>query len=248
MNTELQPKTKHQRLLDVTFIAVFAALCYIALTVFFFPFAHMYIHFGNLLVVLAALLVGGWQGGLAGSIGMGFFDIFNGHAESSPKTFLLKFLIGLTVGAVYHFLANRKKYPTAALSAAGGVSLAIAAALIIRVLIKGATLTGKSGILALLFVLVGLLCFCFALFRLKLDQKTAAAAVGAACGMLVNVVGETAWKFVEYLIAGSTAKAATAAALVSQSSTLINAGIAIIGGVALFRVLEKPFARMRKHA
>jgi uncharacterized membrane protein len=55
----------------------------------------MFVHFGNLIVVLAALLVGGWQGGLAGSIGMGLYDILNGHADSSPKTFILKFLIGL---------------------------------------------------------------------------------------------------------------------------------------------------------
>ena len=55
-------KNNHQKLLDITFIALFAALCYIALTVLFIPFANMYIHFGNLIVVLAALLVGGWQG------------------------------------------------------------------------------------------------------------------------------------------------------------------------------------------
>ena len=60
-------KTTHQKILDVTFTALFAALCYIALTVFFIPFANMYIHFGNMIVVLAALLVGGWQGGLSAS-------------------------------------------------------------------------------------------------------------------------------------------------------------------------------------
>lgn len=102
-------KTNHQKILDITFIALFAALCYIALTVLFIPFANMYIHFGNLIVVLAALLVGGWQGGLAGSIGMGFYDIFNGHADSSPKTFILKLLIGLATGLVYNFIKNRKK-------------------------------------------------------------------------------------------------------------------------------------------
>ncbi len=83
-------KTTHQKILNVTFIALFAALCYIALTVFFIPFANMYIHFGNLIVVLAALLIGGWQGGLAGSVGMGLYDILGGHADSAPQDLCLK--------------------------------------------------------------------------------------------------------------------------------------------------------------
>ena len=58
-------KTKHEQIVNITMIPLFAALCYIALTVLFIPFANMYIHFGNLIVVLAALLIGGWQGGLS---------------------------------------------------------------------------------------------------------------------------------------------------------------------------------------
>ena len=116
-------KTTHQKILDVTFTALFAALCYIALTVFFIPFANMYIHFGNMIVVLAALLVGGWQGGLAGSVGMGLYDILGGHIDSAPKTFVLKLLIGLATGIVYALLAKRKKYPAVPLYISGVVSL-----------------------------------------------------------------------------------------------------------------------------
>ena len=49
-------KTKHEQIVNIPMIPLFAALCYIALTVLFIPFANMYIHFGNLIVVLAALL------------------------------------------------------------------------------------------------------------------------------------------------------------------------------------------------
>ena len=39
---------------------------------------------GNMVPILAALLIGGWQGGLAGSIGMGLYlsliHIFSGRA------------------------------------------------------------------------------------------------------------------------------------------------------------------------
>lgn len=237
-------KTTHQKLLDITFIAVFAALCYIALTVLFIPFANMYIHFGNLIVVLAALLVGGWQGGLAGSIGMGLYDIFNGHADSSPKTFLLKLLIGIATGAVYHLLKNRKKYPTVPLCVSGVLSLMLSAGLLAYTLTENHAYTGRGAVLCPIFLVIGILCILFGLLKNKFSHKTAAAIVGASCGMLVNLIGETAWKLVTYLLAGSGLKAAMTTAVLGQASTLINAGIAIIFGVSLFCVLEKPFSKI----
>lgn len=237
-------KNMHRRISDITFTAVFAALCYIALTVLFIPFANMYIHFGNLIVVSAALLVGGWQGGLAGSVGMGFYDILNGHADSSPKTFILKLLIGLTVGYAYRFFVTRKKYPTVALAVSGILSLMISSGLSVYTLTQNHAYTGKGAVLAPIFLLIGILCIIFALLKTRLSQKNAAAVVGASCGMLVNIVGETAWKTVVYIIAGSDLKAAFIAALLGQASTLINAGIAVVGGVALFGILEKPFSRL----
>lgn len=237
-------KTKHQQLLDVTFIALFAALCYIALTVLFIPFANMYIHFGNLIVVVAALLVGGWQGGLAGSIGMGLYDIFNGHADSSPKTFILKLLIGLVTGLVYLFFKNRKKYPSVSLYISGVVSLMISSGILVYTLTQNGGFKGRGAVLCPIFFAVGIICIAFGLLKTKFSQKTAAAVVGASCGMLVNLIGETAWKLVTYVLAGSSFKAAFVSALLGQSSTLINAGISIVGGVALFTVLEKPFNKI----
>ena len=165
---------------QVTFVALFAALCYVSISLLRIPVGPMFIHFGNLIVVLAALLIGGWQGGLAGSIGMGLFDCLNGYAASSPKTFLLKFLIGFITGLV----------------------------------------------------------FCF--FKKRLAHKTAAAIIGATAGMLVNLIGETVWRFVTLLLEGGTLQAAFAAAVTAQVSTLINAVVSIIGGVALFTALDRP--------
>lgn len=237
---------KHKRILDITFISLFAALCYIALTVFFFPFAQMYIHFGNLIVVVASLLVGGWQGGLAGSIGMGLYDILNGHADSSPKTFILKFLIGLTVGLIYTFLNKREKYPSIWLFISGIISLLISVALAINFTLENSSFNGNSTVLTPIFIVIGILCIIFSLLKNKFSKKTAAAIVGASCGMLINLVGETLWKTFQFWIAGSTFSAAFTGAMLAQGSTLINAGISIIGGVALFGLLEKPFAKILK--
>ena len=237
-------KTRHQQILNITFIGVFAALSYIVLAILFIPFANMYIHFGNLVVVLAALLVGGWQGGLAGSIGMGFFDIFNGHIDSSPKTFLLKFLIGLTVGLVFKFLSSKKSFPFISLLVSGIASLAVSASLLIYMITKTGAYAGKSAYLFPLFLIIGIALIVFSAFSSKLPHSTACAAIAACAGMAINVIGETIWKVVTYVIEGSAVQAAFISAALGQASTLINAGIAIIGGVALYEALKKPFSKI----
>lgn len=59
-------------------------------------------HFGNVFCVLAALLLGGYLGGLAGAVGMTIGDLTTSYVTSAPKTFLLKLCIGLLVGLVAH--------------------------------------------------------------------------------------------------------------------------------------------------
>ena len=52
--------------------------------------------------VLAALLIGGFWGGMSGAIGMTIADLTTGYVTSAPKTFLLKLCIGLIAGFVAH--------------------------------------------------------------------------------------------------------------------------------------------------
>ncbi len=86
--------------------ALFAALCYVG-----FQFLRIDIpvgdsktafHLGNAFCVLAALLLGGVKGGLAGAIGMTIADLTSGYVTSAPQTFIMKFLIGVFVGLVAH--------------------------------------------------------------------------------------------------------------------------------------------------
>ena len=61
------------------------------------------------LVVLGALLLGGGWGGLAGALGLTLADLTSGYVTSAPKTFLLKFMIGLIAGTVAgHFRLKEK--------------------------------------------------------------------------------------------------------------------------------------------
>ncbi|MCM1112523.1 MAG: ECF transporter S component [Muribaculum sp.] len=83
-----------------------AALCYIGFAFFKIDIPvgteKTSFHFGNVFCVLAALLVGGYWGGLAGAIGMTIGDLTTAYVTSAPKTFFLKLCIGLIVGLVAH--------------------------------------------------------------------------------------------------------------------------------------------------
>ena len=74
------------------------------------------LHIGNAFCVLAALLLGGGYGVLAGAVGMTIADILDPvYIVGAPKTFVLKFCIGLITGLVAHKIAhisesNDKKY------------------------------------------------------------------------------------------------------------------------------------------
>ena len=92
--------------------ALFAALCYVLFTYLQIKIPMpggdaTSIHLGNAFCVLAALLLGGWYGGLAGAIGMGIADVMDPiYITGAPKTFILKLCIGLITGLVAHKIAK----------------------------------------------------------------------------------------------------------------------------------------------
>jgi uncharacterized membrane protein len=83
-----------------------AALCYIGFAFFRIDIPvgseKTAFHLGNVFCVLAALLLGGFWGGMSGAVGMTIADLTSGYVSSAPKTFLLKLCIGLVAGLVAH--------------------------------------------------------------------------------------------------------------------------------------------------
>ena len=103
---------KNTTVMKLAQTALLAALCYVS-----FTFLQIKIpmpggdatslHIGNAFCVLGALLLGGWYGGLAGAIGMTIADTMDPiYITVAPKTFVLKFCIGLIVGLVAHKVAK----------------------------------------------------------------------------------------------------------------------------------------------
>lgn len=87
------------------------------------------IHLGNAVCVLGALLLGGVYGGLGGAIGMTIGDLLDPvYIVYAPKTFLLKFCIGLITGLIAHKIGKitietdtKKVALFTTLAAAGGL-------------------------------------------------------------------------------------------------------------------------------
>ena len=102
MNTQNSTVTK------LAETALMAALCYVSFTFLQIKIPvpggdATSIHIGNAFCVLAALLIGG----LSGAIGMGIADLMDPvYITGAPKTFVLKFCIGLITGLVAHKYAK----------------------------------------------------------------------------------------------------------------------------------------------
>ena len=87
------------------------------------------IHLGNAICVLGALLLGSVYGGIGGAIGMTIGDLFDPvYITYAPKTFILKFCIGLITGLIAHKLGkisteknNHKVLLFTILAACGGL-------------------------------------------------------------------------------------------------------------------------------
>jgi len=95
--------------------ALLSALCFVSFTFFQIKIPlpggdASSIHIGNAFCVLAALLLGGTYGGLAGAIGMTIADVLDPiYIIVAPKTFILKFCIGAIVGLIAHKYAKISK-------------------------------------------------------------------------------------------------------------------------------------------
>jgi len=97
---------KNDHVYKLSLAALFAALCYIGFAFFKIDIPvgteKTAFHLGNVFCVLAALFIGPVWGGLSGAVGMTIADLTSGYVTSAPKTFLLKFCIGLIAGFVAH--------------------------------------------------------------------------------------------------------------------------------------------------
>ncbi len=123
---------KSTNTLKLTVTALMTALCYVAFAFLQIkiptPVGFTSFHLGNTFCVLAALLLGGVPGGIAGAIGMGIGDLLDPvYITVAPKTIILKLGIGIVTGLlahkVFHIQEENGKslYKKVVLSCTGGM-------------------------------------------------------------------------------------------------------------------------------
>ena len=103
---------RNETLIKLAQTGLMAALCFVTFTFFQIKIpmpggGATSFHVGNAFCVLAALILGGWYGGLAGAIGLGIAAMLDPvYITGAPKTFVLKLCIGLITGLIAHRIAK----------------------------------------------------------------------------------------------------------------------------------------------
>lgn len=120
---------------ELALTGVMAALSLVAYLFFRIPFyGGSSFHLGNTFTALTALLLDGVSGGLAGAIGLALADILAGDPGYAVTTFVLKFIIGITCGAVAHKLFRLRKLNKTSPCYLVKVTLSAASGLLLNVL------------------------------------------------------------------------------------------------------------------
>ena len=235
---------------DMVMTGLFAAICFVVL---FFkipipsPVGTPFLHLGNMFVILAALLFSGLHGGIAGSMGMGLFDLFY-YPSSFLKTLILKFGIGIVTG----FVASKgrkenQKSPSGKLLILSAIL--ILTSIIIFIVTKNVGYEIKIENVDKSLVLIPLLyIFCFILgiilavaayLSKSISVELQYAILGASSGIIFNLIGEFIFAVISKVIAGSLFVPAIIAAAFSLPATLINGTFSVIGAIVIYIPLKR---------
>ena len=117
---------EHTLIAKMSAVAVFGALSFVMTAFLKIPYAGNagYFNFGDIVTLLASMVLGPIEGALIGIVGGALSDLFLGYAFYAPWTILAKGLMGLATGFLYSVLKNKKglrfiarmEYSTVALS------------------------------------------------------------------------------------------------------------------------------------
>jgi len=104
-------RQKDQTLLKLVFAGIFAALTYVVFTFISIkvptPGGQVSIHLGNAFVVLGALLLGSYYGGIGGALGLTIADLVDPvYIVEAPASFVIKFILGWLVGFIAHRIGH----------------------------------------------------------------------------------------------------------------------------------------------
>ncbi len=245
-----------QRLNKVILLAMFSALCCAGVFVQIKMPAGDMVHLGNFVMITAALLLGGIEGGIVGSLGMGLYDLifYTSKPSTIIRTFILKFLIGFIVGSLFRYIIKRKKNVktyTFVLSAIFLVLFIVSLTFIIlgensgfkstyvlNLFNKTTKLTISYYIPIFTFIfMVGLLLV--GIFINKFNNRTKAALFAITVAVLVNILGEFILRWFLEGIMVSDFKTSLVTATSKIPGSLITGVVSVILSALIYEPIYK---------
>lgn len=101
---------RSEQLKKLVFAGLFAAIIFIGISVIRIPLPAVvgrpFIHFGNILTVVAVMFLGFGYGAAAGAIGLGLFDMLNGYAATAWLTVIEAIILAAMVSWSYRSVGN----------------------------------------------------------------------------------------------------------------------------------------------
>lgn len=98
--------SQNKKTYEITIVALFAAVTFLGIQVFRIPLPAAvgvpFLHFGNIFLLLGALLMGGKKGAWAGAMGFAIFDILNGYIMVMPKVVVIAILMSIVASKLFN--------------------------------------------------------------------------------------------------------------------------------------------------
>lgn len=256
---ENMPKNK-RLLLEITLIGVLSALSYIGVMIHIpipSPLGKPFIHLGNLIVILASLIFGGWIGGISGSIGMGLYDILAGYdIWSIIRTIVLKLIMGFIVGYIYHRLIKKEKRPLVSYQIIIGIVFLVMGVIFLAIAIKyqGVWQSVELNKQAIIYwpiysfsILIGIALIIGGVISKKLPYILQCSLLATSTAIVVNLLGEFIYKLLKQLIIGGTQfYGSVVVALLSVPATLLNGVITLVLVMLIFLPIQLAIDKSRE--
>ena len=206
-------------LIKIILTALFSALCFIGVLIRIPLPTGAFVHLGNMICILAALLIGGIYGGIAGSLGMGLFDLTHGYLGAGLlRTFILKFLMGLIAGLIFKLILKKKlNIKKLTIIFVSIIGLLFITSIVLSVIsynngfvityTKNGELVTKTVIIKWIIPLFIGIMLVLGIIDLVLEKKlgkvAGAALIGATAGVTINTLGEIYLKALLYYLLNS---------------------------------------------
>lgn len=203
---------RSKELRKIILVAIFSALCCACTFIQIKMPTGDFVHLGNFVMIISALLLGGIEGGLVGSIGMGLYDLlfYINKPSTIIRTIILKFIIGFTVGFLFRLIIKKDiKIKPLFISLASVFGVFFVGSLVLFILgdkssfgaennyaavfanIFGSTSKLSISILIPIFTALFFALIIFALiFSKKLSTRSKAVLFAVNVALIINIIGE----------------------------------------------------------